>query len=109
MAEIEEREVRFGAEVGTRVTRLTRHGFDNCLEDLAEDWNKNEGIKGKLKLENEGAPVMAQQKQIRLVSMRMRVRSLVLPSGWGMGIWLCCELWCRLQMQLGSGVAVAVV
>ena len=22
--------------------------------------------------------------------------------------WPCCELWCRLQMQLGSGVAVAV-
>ena len=23
-------------------------------------------------------------------------------------IWLCCELWCRLQMQLGSGIAVAL-
>ena len=22
--------------------------------------------------------------------------------------WHCCELWCRLQMKLGSGVAVAV-
>ena len=25
------------------------------------------------------------------------------------GIWHCRELWCRLQMWLGSGVAVAVV
>ena len=24
-------------------------------------------------------------------------------------IWHCCEIWCRLQMQLGSWVAVAVV
>jgi len=23
-------------------------------------------------------------------------------------IWCCCELWCRLQTQLGSGVAVAL-
>ena len=37
--------------------------------------------------------------------MRMRVRSLALLSG----IQHCCELWCRLQRQLGSGVAVAVV
>ena len=37
---------------------------------------------------------MAQWKGIRLVSMRMRVRFS--------GIWHCCELWCRSQMQLGS-------
>ena len=23
-------------------------------------------------------------------------------------IWHCCELWCRSQMRLGSGIAVAV-
>jgi len=34
------------------------------------------------------------------------VSSLALLSG--SGIWCCCQLWCRLQMQLGSGVAVAV-
>ena len=31
----------------------------------------------------------------------------------GLGQWVkiprCCELWCRLQMWVGSGVAVAVV
>ena len=27
----------------------------------------------------------------------------------GLRIWHCCDLWCRLQMQLGSGVAVAVM
>ena len=35
------------------------------------------------------------------------VRSLALLSGLGIG--LCHELWCRLQMQLRSSVAVAVV
>ena len=39
--------------------------------------------------------------------MRMQVRSLALLSG--LGIWHCLELWYRLQMQLGYGVAVAVV
>ena len=37
----------------------------------------------------------------------MQVRSLALFSG--TGIRCCHELWCRSQMQLGSGVAVAVV
>ena len=36
-----------------------------------------------------------------------RVRSLALLSG--LRIQRCCELWCRSQMQLGSGVAVAMV
>ena len=34
-------------------------------------------------------------------------RSLASLSG--LRIWCCCELWCRLQTLLGSGVAVAVV
>ena len=38
--------------------------------------------------------------------MRTQVRSLVLLSG--LRIQPCCELWCRLQTQLGSCVAVAV-
>ena len=50
---------------------------------------------------------MAQQKQILLVSMRMQVQSLTLLSV--LRIWRCHELWCRLQMWLGSHVAVAVV
>ena len=36
---------------------------------------------------------------------RTRVRSLVLLSG--LRIWHWCELWCRLQTRLTSGVAVA--
>ena len=43
---------------------------------------------------------------IELASMRTQVQSLALLSG--LRIWHCCELWCRLQMWLGSGVAVAV-
>ena len=38
--------------------------------------------------------------------MRMLVQSLALLSG--LSIQHCSELWSRLQMQLGSGVAVAV-
>ena len=49
---------------------------------------------------------MEQWKHIQLVSMRMWVQSLALLSG--LRIWGCCELWCRLQMRLGSHVAVAV-
>ena len=43
----------------------------------------------------------------RLGTMRLLVRSLALLSG--LRIRHCCELWCRLQMQLGYRVAVAVV
>ena len=39
--------------------------------------------------------------------MRLQVRSLASFSG--LRIKHCHELWCRSQMQLGSGVAVAVV
>ena len=38
--------------------------------------------------------------------MRMQIQSLALLSG--LGIRRCCELLCRLQTQLRSGVAVAV-
>ena len=54
-----------------------------------------------------GVPVMAQWKQIRLGTMRLRVHPLALLSG--LGIWHCHELWCRSQMRLGSCVAVAIV
>ena len=50
-------------------------------------------------------PIVAQWKQTELVSMRMRVQSLTSLSG--LRIWCCHELWCRLQMQIGSHVAVA--
>ena len=54
-----------------------------------------------------GVHVVAQGKQIRLGTMRLRVRFLALFSG--LRVWCCRELWCRLQTWLGSGVAVAVV
>ena len=44
--------------------------------------------------------------QIQLVSMRMRVRSLALLSG--LRIRHYRELGCRLQMRLGSRIAVAL-
>ena len=49
---------------------------------------------------------MAQRKQIRLVSMRMWVRSLASLSG--LETRRCRMLWCRSQMRLTSHVAVAV-
>lgn len=52
-------------------------------------------------------PVVAQQKRIRLVSVRMQVPSLASLS------WLrtrCCyELWSRAQTRLGSSIAVVAV
>ena len=49
---------------------------------------------------------MAHQKQIRLGTMRLRVRSLASLSG--LRIWHGRELWCRSQTRLGPGMAVAV-
>ena len=52
-----------------------------------------------------GVPIMAQQKQILVVSMTMQVRSLA--SLRRLRMWCCHELWCRSQTWLGSRVAVA--
>ena len=54
-----------------------------------------------------GVSVMAQQKQVWLASMRTQVRPLASLSG--LRIPCCYELWCRSQMWLRSGVAVAGV
>ena len=43
----------------------------------------------------------------QLLSMRLQVRSLASLSGLGIQRYL--ELWCRKQMRLGSGIAMAVV
>ena len=51
-------------------------------------------------------PIVVQQKRIWLASTRMQVWSLSWISG--LRIWCCCELWYRLQMWTGSGIAVAV-
>ena len=54
-----------------------------------------------------GGPVAAQRKQIRPGTMRLWLRSLTSLSG--LRIQRCCELCCRSEMQLRSGIAVAVV
>ena len=43
-------------------------------------------------------PLWLSGLQIRLVSMRMQVRSLALLSG--LRIWHFCGMWCRSQVQL---------
>ena len=59
-----------------------------------------------LKLYIEGTPIVVQRKRIQLGIMRLRVRSLALLRG--LRIQRCHELGCRSQMQLRSGVAVAL-
>ena len=51
-------------------------------------------------------PLWLSGSQTQLVSMRMRVRSLASLSG--LRIQLCNEPWCRSQMWLRSGAAVAM-
>ena len=53
-----------------------------------------------------GLPIVVWLKWIQLGIMRLQVRSLASLS-W-LRIQRCRELWCRLQTQLGSHVAVAV-
>ena len=60
-----------------------------------------------IKIEVTGVPVVVQQKLIRLGTMRLRVQYLASPSE--LRIQHCRELWCKSQMWLGSGVAVALV
>ena len=54
-----------------------------------------------------GVPVVAQWKQIQLGTLRLWVQYLASLSR--LRIWCCRELWCKSQMQLRSGVAVAMV
>ena len=56
---------------------------------------------------SDGVPVVAQWKQIQLGIMGLWDGSLVLLNG--LGIQHCRELWYRLQKQLGSGIALALV
>ena len=51
-----------------------------------------------------GLPIEAQWKWIWLASMRSQVQFLT--SLIGLRIQCCCELWCRSQTWLGSGVPV---
>ena len=67
---------------------------------------KNVGQRKIRKVES-GAPIFAQRKQIQLASRRTQHQFLASLSG--LRIQHCHELWCRSQMQLKSGVAVAAV
>ena len=49
---------------------------------------------------------MVQGKGIQRGTTRLQVQSLALLSR--LRIWRGCELWCRSQMRLESGVAVAL-
>ena len=53
-----------------------------------------------------GVPVVVQQKLNQLLFTRMHFPSLASLSG--SRVLSCCELWCRSQTQLRSGVVVAV-
>ena len=63
--------------------------------------SKNENLTG-YKRGFQGVPIVAQQNQIQLVSMRIRVLSLALLTGWG--IQCCLELWCMSKIWLRSCV-----
>ena len=54
-----------------------------------------------------GVPIMAQQKRIWLVTIRLWVWSLASLNR--LRIWHCPELCCKSQMRLGSGIVVTVV
>ena len=58
-------------------------------------WKLSKSKGNRYKIQETEVPTVAQQKQIWLVSIRMRVQSLLSLSG--LGIWCCCELWCRSE------------
>ena len=78
-------------EAGRKQRWFRNRGWKGCVEET--------GKENEAELLFSGVPFMAQQKYIRLVSMRMQFRSLASLSGWGIR---CCELWCRLQTWLRS-------
>ena len=49
-------------------------------------------------------PLWLSSNRPKLVSMRIRVQSLALLSE--LRIQHCCELWCKVPTQLGSGIAI---
>ena len=70
-------------------------------------WTKSEHLNCLINMLLARVPIVVQRKQIRLVSMRMSVRSMALLSG--LRVQCCWKLWCRSQTQLGSCIALAVV
>ena len=59
-----------------------------------------------LEKENGEFPLWFSGLRTQLVSMRMWIRSLAML--YVLRIWCCQELWYKLQIWLGSGIAVAV-
>ena len=85
--------------------KLPIFDIDLCKQHMCLGQNaRHLGCSRKL---SGGVPLVVQQKQIQLGTMRLRVRSLVSISG--LRIRHYHELWCRSQTQLRSGVAVAVM
>ena len=64
------------------------------------------GVRWLSKVNCLGVPILVQRKRIQLGTIRLRVRSLASLSR--LRIQRCHELWWRLQVWLGSGIAVAV-
>ena len=80
----------------------------NSALSLAQEFPDAAGgaVKKKTKLIGSSHPITAQWKRLQLGTLRLRVRPLA--SLRGLRIQRYCELWCRLQMWLGFGIAVAV-
>ena len=75
--------------------------------DITHMWNLIKVIQKNLfKKQKQEFPLWFSRSGTWLVSMRMQIRSLAPFSG--LRIWHCRKLHCRYQMQLRSGVAVAV-
>ena len=60
-----------------------------------------------LKKKKSGVPTVAQQVK-NPTSTHEDAGSIPSPLS-GLRIWYCCELWCRSQMQLESGIPMAMV
>ena len=88
-------------------TFLLKSYVKNTREHISYEFLRYSGVCKRVKKILGGVPIVAQWKQIQLVSMTMRVQSLASLSG--LEIWHCRELWYRLQTRLRSCVAVAVV
>ena len=86
--------VQFGGEKSD-LDNLSFNPLFKVRESFMPAWGQRRGL-----------PLVAQQKQIRLLSMRIQARSLALLSG--LRIWHCCELWFGSQIQPRSHIAVAV-
>ena len=92
--------------MNSRLSDPENHKTD--LEYIIMEITKSEQQKEKQTLKDEcGIPIVAQQKQIQLGTMRLWVLSLASLSG--LRIRHCRELWCRSQMWLRSLVAVALM